>query len=213
MKRIACLSQKGGVGKSTLARDISVQFASNDWKVRIADLDVRQSTSHVWAETRRQAEIKPEVFVASFGSASDALAANGVDLVVVDGKPYSDVDTRKIGKGVDLVLIPTGPTTDDLYPQILLAHELVKEGVSKANILFVLNSVASNLDGSEVTAAKQYVEEAGYRVAKTVIPRRAAYGQIHNEGRSISEVPYPTLRAHAANLMDEVASTLMGEQA
>jgi chromosome partitioning protein len=212
MKRIACLSQKGGVGKSTLARDIAVQFAGNDWQVRIADMDARQSTSIIWNEVRKEAGFMPMIAVAGFSSATDAIKANGVDLAVYDGKPYSDADTRKLGEAADLIVLPTGPTRDDLYPQTLLAHELVKVGVPSSRILFVLNSVSSDVDGQEVIAAKAYLNEAGYRVAEAVIPRRTAYGQAQSAGKSMSEVTHPSLRNHAVKLVEEIGAILLEKE-
>lgn len=212
MKRIACLSQKGGVGKSTTARDLAVQFARNDWEVRIADLDPRQSTSIIWNQARIANALEPQVSVAGFITAADAIKANGVDLTVFDGKPYSDIETRRLAEVSDLIVIPTGPTVDDLHPQVLLAHELVKAGTSKSKIIFVINSVVSALDGQEVNAAKAYISDAGYRVANAVLPRRSAYGQAQNSGRSISEVAHPTLRVHAINLAEELSSALLEEK-
>jgi chromosome partitioning protein len=209
MLRIACISQKGGVGKSTLARDIAVQFAANGWNTAIADLDVRQTTSGLWNDSRKEAGIAPSVTVATFPAVDEAIRLNGHDLVVFDGKPYSDADTRKIAIASDLIVIPTGPTRDDLYPQTLLAHELVQAKVDPNRILFVLNSVSSDLDGSEVTAAKQWLSEAGLRVAGAVLPRRTAYGQVHNVGRSISEVTHPSLRVHPVSLVQEIGFILI----
>lgn len=37
---IGCISQKGGVGKSTLARLIAREYANSGWNVKIADLDI-----------------------------------------------------------------------------------------------------------------------------------------------------------------------------
>jgi chromosome partitioning protein len=36
---IGFISQKGGVGKSTLARLVAREYASGGWNVKIADLD------------------------------------------------------------------------------------------------------------------------------------------------------------------------------
>lgn len=209
MKRIACISQKGGVGKSTIARDVAVQFSANGWNVAIADLDVRQTTSGLWNDTRRETETEPSVSVVSFPNVDAAVAMGGYDLVVFDGKPYSDSDTRKLALASDLILIPTGPTRDDLYPQTLLAHELVENGVDKGRILFVLNSISSDLDGAEVNAARGWISEAGFKAATAVIPRRTAYGQVHNIGRSISEVVHPSLRVHPISLVQEIGMILI----
>lgn len=209
MKRIACISQKGGVGKTTLARDIAVQFAANQWSVCIADLDTRQTTASLWNDTRVESKFEPMVAVRGFPSADDAIQCRDFDLIVFDGKPYADTETRKVAQASDLIIIPSGPTRDDLYPQTLLGHELVAAGIEQSRILFVLNSVTSDLDGSEVSAAKQFVTEAGFKVANAVIPRRTAYGQVHNIGKSASEVTHPSLRVHPVGLLQEIAMILL----
>jgi cellulose biosynthesis protein BcsQ len=44
-KVIACLSQKGGGGKSTLARCLAVELTKHKLKVLLVDLDIQQKTS------------------------------------------------------------------------------------------------------------------------------------------------------------------------
>ena len=55
---IAVVSQKGGVGKSTLARLIAREYAAAKWNVKIADLDIGQGTSFNWQSRRLQHDIK-----------------------------------------------------------------------------------------------------------------------------------------------------------
>ena len=45
MKIIACLSQKGGGGKSTLARTLAVELTKQKKNVLLVDLDIQQKTS------------------------------------------------------------------------------------------------------------------------------------------------------------------------
>ena len=59
-------SQKGGVGKSTIARLIAAEYARNNWEVKIADLDLSQGTSYHWHERRLQAGVEPEIAVEQF---------------------------------------------------------------------------------------------------------------------------------------------------
>ena len=44
-KIIAILSQKGGGGKSTLARCLAVELTRQKFKVLLLDLDIKQKTS------------------------------------------------------------------------------------------------------------------------------------------------------------------------
>ena len=45
---IAFVSQKGGVGKSTLARALAREAAASGLKVKVADLDPEQATIVDW---------------------------------------------------------------------------------------------------------------------------------------------------------------------
>jgi chromosome partitioning protein len=46
------ISQKGGVGKSTLARAAAVALSRDGYRVRLADLDPQQQTSIDWYKRR-----------------------------------------------------------------------------------------------------------------------------------------------------------------
>ena len=70
---IGVVSQKGGVGKSTIARSIATAYAQNEWDVKIADLDINQSTSYQWQKRRLQAQIEPVIQVECFGAVSQAI--------------------------------------------------------------------------------------------------------------------------------------------
>ena len=50
--RIGVVSQKGGVGKSTLSRMIACEYARSGWNVKIADMDASQGTSFNWQRRR-----------------------------------------------------------------------------------------------------------------------------------------------------------------
>ena len=45
MKIIACLSQKGGGGKSTLARCLATELTKQKLNTLLVDLDIQQKTS------------------------------------------------------------------------------------------------------------------------------------------------------------------------
>ncbi|HAV1239913.1 TPA: ParA family protein, partial [Salmonella enterica] len=61
MMIISFISQKGGVGRSTLARATAVELIRNGKKTYLADLDGQQQTSAKWAERRDNANISPAV--------------------------------------------------------------------------------------------------------------------------------------------------------
>ena len=57
--KVAVVSQKGGVGKSSIARLIGREFADNGWLVNIADMDVQQATSYHWFKRRAVNQVTP----------------------------------------------------------------------------------------------------------------------------------------------------------
>jgi len=202
---IAIVSQKGGVGKSTLARLIAREHAAARWKVKIADLDVSQGTSFNWQGRRLQHEIEPIVAVERFGNADEAIrAGNQLDLLILDAPPHSTAATLKMARRAHLVLLPTGLSLDDMEPQVLLAHELVKKGVAKAKIAFALCRVGDS--HLELIEAQMYITDAGYRVLTGAIPEKTAYRRAADEGHALTETRFPSLNARADKLAQSVVN-------
>ncbi len=50
---ISFLSQKGGCGKSTLARLFAQQLTKDDLVVLLADMDIKQTTATKWGQRRQ----------------------------------------------------------------------------------------------------------------------------------------------------------------
>src|ERR1039458_9868080 len=122
---VAMVSQKGGVGKSTLSRLLACAFAGLGWNVKIGDLDIKQSTSFQWRTRRLQNKLEPDVPVEQFGSVTKALAlVDQYDMLILDGEPHADSSTRAVAEKSQLVVIPTGLSLDDLNPAVVLAHDL-----------------------------------------------------------------------------------------
>lgn len=223
MQRIGVISQKGGVGKSTIAREIARQFAQSGWRVKIADLDTKQTTSTDWNSLRRDSQLTPDISVEAYKTLDQTKGLSGFDLLVFDGKPHSDKETMLIAQVSDLLVIPTGATLDDLRPQIKLAYELEDIAkIPKHRIIFILNHVTGDLttkrdgqvvDSPEVDSAKKAIQSAGYEVVSQPIPRRLAYQNAQNSGRSLSEVTHPSLSDIAAKAVTEIAQLLQKEPA
>src|SRR4029078_6420921 len=96
---IAFISQKGGVGKSTLARALAREAAAGGLSVKIADLDTQQGTAVDWHRQRLHSAIDPTVPVEAFKTAEQALAvANAYDLLVVDGPARTSKATLAIAR-------------------------------------------------------------------------------------------------------------------
>jgi chromosome partitioning protein len=204
---IGMISQKGGVGKSTLARLIAREYASSGWKVKIADLDVSQGTSTDWKQRREQEQLEPEVAVEPFRTTAQALKIKEMyDLLIFDGAPHSMSGTLDIARASSLVVLPTGLSLDDLRPSIMLAHELIENGIPNEKIIFGLCRVGDR--DNEIQEARTYIERAGYQCAKGSLPEKTGYRRASDEGRALSEVSYKSLKERAHEIAQSIIDTL-----
>ncbi|MDF1482031.1 ParA family protein [Extensimonas sp. H3M7-6] len=199
---IAFVSQKGGVGKSTLARALAREAAAGGLRVKVADLDTQQGTSVDWHRQRLSQGIEPVVSVEAFANASQALAvASGYDILIIDGPARTSQATAEIAKAANLIVQPSGASLDDLRPAVREFHALAKAGIPKERLTFALNRIATP---SEEADARAYLQEAGYSVIDGCLFERAAYRQAQNIGRAVTETKFAGLRAQADSLIQSI---------
>lgn len=200
---IGFVSQKGGVGKSTLARLIGREAASGGLSVKIGDLDTQQTTATLWAARRSESGIEPSVRVEAYSSLRTALKdAEGFDVFLIDGAPHSSKETLEIAKAADFVVIPTSQSLDDLHPSVLLAHELQKRDIPRSKIAFALCKVTDST--SEIREARSYLEQAGYTVLTGEVPYRTGFSKALDQGKAITETPFKTLTHRAEALAQSI---------
>ena len=214
--KIAMVAQKGGVGKSTLARIIAVEATKGGLQAKIADLDTQQKTSVNWAARRAENGIEPQIRAEAFRSVDTALNdAQSFDLYIFDGAPHSSAETRQACQYSDLVIIPTSEGLDDLQPSVILANNLLKEGISADKIAFALCITSDST--REIAGARDYLGQTPYKLLAGDIPFRTAFKTAMDKGKAITETSFPTLRkradAMAQNIIDAVAAVANKEVA
>lgn len=204
---IGMVSQKGGAGKSTLARLFARELASDGFSVKIADLDTQQTTCADWAADRAEAGVEPEIQVQAFGKLSTALREAGrYDAYILDGRPHSSEQTLEVARAADLVVIPTGQTKDDLKPAVRLAHALAEAGVGAGKIAFALVKTTGSV--SELAAARAYLAATDYVVLDGFLPVSTAYGIAHDVGKAVTETTHRTLNEKAETLAQAIIDRL-----
>ena len=211
---IAVVSGKGGVGKSTLARALAVEYARNEWIVKIADMDLKQRTSATWNADRLSNGYEPKVEVQSFGSVRDVLKQEqNYDLIVFDGAGHADLQTLEIAKFSDFIILPTGLSKDDLLPQIKLAHEFIKKGISRSKIGISLSRVGKS--ERELKDGMEYIQLAGYKCLGR-IDEKTSISQAHDLGLAANETKYETITQVVDEVLQNIINsldTLQGEAA
>jgi chromosome partitioning protein len=205
---IGFVSQKGGVGKSTLARGLGREAAAAGLTVKIADLDVQQGTSVNWYRRRLAGGIDPVFSVESFKTAAQALKlAPQFDYLIIDGPARASTATLDIAKAATLIVQPTGSSVDDLEPAVNTFHELVREGIPNERLAFALARVGTD---AEETEARAYIAKAGYTALSGSVQERPAYRQASNAGLSITETRYAQLNARADALIQAMVDRIDG---
>lgn len=204
---IGIVSQKGGVGKSTIARLLAREYAQAGWNAKIADLDVAQGTSFNWQARRLRNDISPAVSVERFGTVEQALrVADHYDLLILDGPPHSTAGTLRIAQASDVVILPSGLALDDLEPSVLLAQDLVQTGVPGAKLAVAFCRVGDS--EAELTEARGYVSQAGFHTITEAMPERVAYRRAFDQGRSATETTFTSLNEKADAMAQSIINLI-----
>lgn len=203
---IAVVSQKGGVGKSSISRTLAVEFTRAGWDTLLADVDSSQITSNRWAEKRRNSNsIKPEIKTEVFSMSALAIEESSqYDLTIIDGAPHATVGTLDASKAADLIIIPTGTSMDDLEPSILLANELAIS-LNSEKIVFALFKTTSD---AQIRESKETLNQFGYCVFDSAIAMKTGYIDAFDNGYCLTETKYKNLNEQAKSLIQEVANKL-----
>lgn len=182
-------SQKGGVSKSSIARALATTYASAEWNVKVADLDINQSTTFKWHLRRLERDTQPVVAVETFGNVAQALkVADSYDMMIFDGAPHATRATLDVAKASHIMVLPTGLSIDDLEPQVTLANELVAAGIPVERIAFVLAKTGDS--AAELDEARSYLAQTPYYVVPGQIPEKTAFRRAQDVGLSLVEAQY-----------------------
>jgi chromosome partitioning protein len=204
---IGLISQKGGVGKSSMARALATHYAQSGLSVKIADLDINQSTAYQWQQRRLQADMRPAVSVECFGSVAHALKQSaGYDVLLLDGAPHSSKQTLQIAQAADLVVIPTGLSIDDLEPSVILANSLRSAKVPTNKIAFALSRTGDSR--AELDDAQEYLQATPYTLLPGHIQEKTAFRRAQDSGRSLPECPYPAQRKQARAMVAAIQARI-----
>lgn len=199
---IGFVSQKGGVGKSTLSRALAREAAESGLSVKIADLDTQQGTSVNWHRRRLDANLTPVFSVEPFRTAKQAISqAGSYDLFILDGPARTSAGTLDIANAADLIVQPTGASLDDLEPAILVFHELIKQKVPREKLAFALCRVGT---ASEEAECRAYIEQARYQTLDGCLFEKPAYRQAQNQGQAITETRFSSLNKKAETLIQSL---------
>lgn len=184
MKIIAIAMQKGGVGKSTLAKALGVAGVRAGLNVLVLDMDTQQSTAQ-WAERRK--DPLPVVRFATeielpklLGQAEEA----GCDLVVIDTPPARSTEAPAAVEYCDLVLVPCSPDIE-AFEQLPRTARLARSNEKPAAAVLTMAQPNSR---TEEEIARQVFETIKLPMAPAVIHRFKVHRDASREGVTALEI-------------------------
>ena len=183
MRTLVIASQKGGVGKTTLAGHLGVMAGINkNGPVALIDTDPQASLSNWWNERKAETPIFASVSIANLANHLKELESGGVKLAIIDTPPAITETIRLVIAVADLVLIPTRPSPHDLRA-VGSTVEMV-EAAGKP-MVFVINGAAARarITGEAAIALSQHGT-----VAPVTIYQRTDFAASMIDGRTVQEI-------------------------
>lgn len=200
-RRILFTSQKGGVGKSTLARAVAVSLAARGRDVLLADFDKDQQTCMRWAAQRRARGLEPPIDVISpIKERKLKNATRGYDDVVIDTRGHHDSQILDLAIASDVVFLPSSYSNDDLIPTLRVVESLRDAGIPAARVAIVFCRTGGSARQAE--QARSILDMNRITALDTALPQKDGFVSLYATGRTGAEAANKHLRRYALAVDD-----------
>lgn len=204
MRTLVLASQKGGVGKTTIAGHLAVMAESaGAGPVALIDTDPQGSLSSWWNERQAQTPVFASVDISNLADRLQQLKQAGIKLAIIDTPPAVTDTIREVLTVADLVLIPTRPSPHDL--RAVGSTVALVEAVGKS-MVFVINGAAqrAKITGEAAIALSQHG-----KVAPVTLYQRTDFAASMIDGRTAQEIdPASKSSGEVAELWKYVSTQL-----
>lgn len=192
-KRIAILNSKGGVGKSTLAINLSRAFQLTGKRVLIADTDKTQTTCIKWRALPHETITYPTVLGFDTSDLDNQISSvdDAFDIVVIDGAgKLSAVDVSASIIAADLIIIPVQPSGPDIWEkqnlvEIILARQAITGGTPHARFMLSMGNSGRVLTRD----IKEVLDQLGLPILESSVSYLEPYKQQITNGETVLELP------------------------
>lgn len=206
-KIIAILNQKGGVGKTTIATNITSKLFIDGYKVLLVDSDP-QGSARDW-HAIGNSDI-PVIAIDRPTLEKDITKlSNNFDYIIIDGAPQlTDMAVSAI-KVSNLIIIPVQPSPYDIWASsdlvdIIKHRQQISDGQLKV-VFCISRKITGTLLGKEVIEALQ-----GYSlpVMNSFTSQRIVYAKSAASGHSVFATDNNDAREEITNIVTELKTML-----
>jgi chromosome partitioning protein len=182
MRILALVSQKGGVGKTTLAGHLAVAAEKGGETVAVLDTDPQGSLAAWWNSRTAETPLFVRGNLAELRQQLTELEKIGISLVVIDTPPAITAHIQLVVECADLIIIPARPSPHDLRA-VGGTIELV-EPTGKP-MIFVVNGATQR---AKITADAAIALSQHGTVAPTTVHQRVDFANSMIDGRTVGEL-------------------------
>jgi chromosome partitioning protein len=183
MQVISIISQKGGVGKTTLATALAVEASRNNKQTLLLDLDP-QASATFWNDSRSE-EMSPAVTAIPPARLEHYLKASHeaeADFVFIDTPPFAKDIAYDAAKLADFVLIPAKPAVLDIIAMTRTV-DLIKAFSKRAAVVLTFCPPI----GKELEEAEEAVHQLNIELCPIRIGNRIAFSRAQQFGQTAQE--------------------------
>ena len=206
---IGVLTQKGGVGKTTIAVNLAAVFATTGNRVLLVDADP-QGSALAWSAARTADPLFPVVGMPKPTLHKDMPElARDYDIVIIDGAPRANELARAAILASDLIVIPVQPSPFDVWACADIVALINEARQFKENLktVFVINrKIVNTAIGRDVAAA---LAQFGIPVSPQSLCQRVVYAESASQGLSVIEAEP---KSSAAKEITRFAQTLLSAE-
>lgn len=208
MRTLVLASQKGGVGKTTIAGHLAVMAEQQGaGPVALIDTDPQGSLAAWWNERQAETPLFASVEIDKLAEHLQQLAAAGIELAVIDTPPAVTAMIRAVLQVADLVVIPTRPSPHDLRA-VGSTVDLVEQAGKR--MVFVINGAAARakIAGEAAVALSQHGT-----VAPVTLYQRTDFASSMIDGRTVQELDPKSKSAEEVTALWNYVSTQLRKTA
>jgi chromosome partitioning protein len=196
MKVVSIISQKGGVGKTTLATALAVAAEADGKNTAVFDLDPQASASF-WHDTREaQTPAVAAIPSSRLTHILQAAKESGCDLALIDAPPFAKDIAFEAANHADFILIPTRPAVLDVMAMTKTLDLVKHYGKPSAVVL-----TFCPYSGRELSDTEHAIQQLGATLCPVRIGNRIAFSRAQQTGLAAQEYEPDGKAAEEINIL------------